>query len=69
MRNRDLPVTKSLPSYMYTYIRTRTCTVLYCMYLYPLQYPTNLVVPTYLPTYSMYITRPGGVQDHVLYIF
>lgn len=63
MRNRDLPVTKSLPSYMYT-IRTRTV-----QYLYLHTVPTNLVVPTYLQ-YLQYIPWPGGgVQDHVLYIF
>lgn len=59
MRNRDLPVTKSLPSYMYTYVLVKL--YLYCMYLYTV--PTNLVVPTYLQ-YLQYITRPGGgVQD------
>lgn len=51
---------------MYT-IRTRTVQYLY-LYLYPLQYPTNLVVPTYLQ-YLQYITCPGEAQDHVLYIF
>lgn len=64
MRNRDLPVTKSLPSYMYTYVLVKL--YLY-LYLYPLQYlSTYLVVLTYL----QYITWPGGeAQDHVLYIF
>lgn len=46
MRNRDLPVTKSLPSYMYTYIRTRTCTVLVPIYS---TLPTNLVVTSFVP--------------------
>lgn len=36
MRNRDLPVTKSLPSYMYTYIRT--CQVVLVLYLYTVPY-------------------------------
>lgn len=68
MRNRDLPVTKSLPL-LHVYIRTcQVVLVKLYLYLYTVP-PTNLVVPTYLPTYLQYITRPGGVQDHVLYIF
>lgn len=61
MRNRDLPVTKSLPSYMYTYVRT--CQVVLVLVLYVPIYST---LSTYLvvPTYLQYITWPGGgVQD------
>jgi len=45
-----LPVTKSLPSYMYTYVLVKLYLYLY-LYLYTV--PTNLPSSTYLPTYSI----------------
>lgn len=47
---------------MYTYVRT-------CQVVRVPIYGTYQPSSTYLPTYLQYITCPGGVQDHVQYIF
>lgn len=69
MRNRDLPVTKSLPL-LHVYIRTcQVVLVLYSMYLYTVPYQPS---STYLPTYSTYCTLRGQEEEsriNVQYIF
>lgn len=73
MRNRDLPVIKSLPSYtMYTYIRTRTVQYLYCMYLYTVPYqPSSDLLCTfiYCNKVSTYLQGQEESRIIVLYIF
>lgn len=61
MRNRDLPVTKSLPL-LHVYIHTYSSS---CTVLVPIYYSTYQPSSNYLPTYSTYSTLHGQEESRI----